>query len=48
MVGKYLKCATSLVIRELQIETTLRFNPEPIRMANINKTIIVDFMLVRM
>jgi hypothetical protein len=32
------KCSTSLVIREMYIETTLRFNPSFVRMAKINKT----------
>jgi hypothetical protein len=36
MAEKYLtKCSTSLIIREMQIETTLRFYLTPIRVAKI-------------
>jgi len=44
MTEKYLKkCSTSLVIRELQIKTILRFHLPPIRMVRKKKTqIIVD------
>jgi hypothetical protein len=32
------KCSTSLVIREMQIQTTLRFNSRLVRMAKIKNT----------
>jgi len=39
MAEKYLKkCSTSLVIREMQVETTLRFHFTTVRMAKIKNS----------
>jgi hypothetical protein len=39
MAEKHLKkCSTSLVIREVQVKTTLRFHLKPLRMAKIKNS----------